>query len=207
MNELTPSDHFFAEIREILTTARGQVARAVNSAMVEIYWQIGQRIVEEKQERAVKASYRKRLFEELSAKLSHEFGKGFSVANLRNMRQLYQSCPEKGIRYTLSSELGWSHNCLIMREKSAEARQYYLMESKAQNWSVRELQRQIKTSSYQRLLSTQQATESKSAISQPAAREHLLIQLKDSYVLEFLNLSEDLALHEKEGLDLSEEGE
>ncbi len=197
MNELTPPDNFFAEIREILTTARGQVARAVNSTMVETYWQIGQRIVEEEQGGNAQAEYGAGLLRELSKNLTDEFGSGFSLANLKNFRKFYLTYPDRGKSYTLCSFLSWSHNRLIMREEDAGSRQYYLTESKTQNWSVRELQRQIKTSSYQRLLSTQQPTESKSVINQPAAREQILTQLKDPYVLEFLNLSEDPALQEK----------
>jgi len=152
--KLTPSSNFFTEVRGILTEARNSAARAVNTAMVESYWLIGRRIVEEEQGGAAKATYGESLLEELSKSLTSEFGRGFSLANLRNFRQFYLTYPEKGIRYTLCSELSWSHNRLIMREEEDSARFYYLQESKTQNWSVRQLQRQIKTQTYQRLLST-----------------------------------------------------
>ena len=130
--------------------------------MVEAYWQIGHRIVEEEQGGEAKAAYGESLLEELSKSLTSEFGRGFSLANLRNFRQFYLTYPEKGIRYTLCSELSWSHNRLIMREEEDSARFYYLQESKTQNWSVRQLQRQLKTQTYQRLLSTQTHVESES---------------------------------------------
>ncbi|CAA6680080.1 Unannotated [Lentimonas sp. CC4] len=142
------ANEFFSEVKEILQRARGQAVKTINSVMVEAYWSIGERIVKEEQGGAAKATYGKRVIEALSKSLTSEFGKGFSLANLRNMRQFYLSCPEKGIRYTLSSELSWSHNCLVMREEDEAARHYYLVESKKQNWSVRELERQIKTQSY-----------------------------------------------------------
>ena len=191
-SELSSSDNlsFFSEIREILQQARSQAARAVNTAMVQAYWQIGKRIINEEQEGAVKAEYGKRILEELSQDLTQEFGRGFSLANLRNMRQFYLSCPEEGIRYTLCSELSWSHNRLIMREEDDESCLYYLQECKTNNWSVRELERQIKTQSYQRLVSSQTSETTQSAPS--------LLQLKDPYILEFLDVPEPPHLHEAE---------
>ena len=133
MPELSNND-FFNEIKDILAQARGKAAPAVNSVMVEAYWNIGKRIVEEEQGGQSKAQYGAKLLQNLSKQLTQEFGKGFSLANLRNMRQFYLSSPEKGIRYTLSSELRWSHNCLTMREENEQARHYYLTEAKKQNW-------------------------------------------------------------------------
>ncbi|MCF6314378.1 MAG: PDDEXK nuclease domain-containing protein [Verrucomicrobiales bacterium] len=197
MSELSENSDFFSEVKNILSQARASAVRSVNSVMVDAYWTIGQRIVEEEQGGSARAQYGKRLLEELSHQLSDDFGSGFSVANLRNMRQFYQSCPEKGIRYTLSSELSWSHNCLIMREDSDEARLYYLKESKAQNWSVRELKRQIRTQTYQRLLSTQQDRDIETS-TELTSRERILSQLKDPYLLEFLNLKAEPHLQERE---------
>ena len=107
MAELTT---FFADIRQILEQARGKAQSAVNSAMVEAYWLIGKRIVEEEQQGEKKAKYGERLLENLSRELSQEFGKGFSYANLRNFRQFYLTYPDQEICYTLCSKLSWSHN-------------------------------------------------------------------------------------------------
>lgn len=164
--------------------------------MVEAYWHIGRKIVEEEQGGRAQAVYGSGLLKELSRALTNEFGHGFSLANLKNFRKFYLTYPEKGKSYTLCSLLSWSHNRLIMREPEESGRLYYLAESKKQNWSVRELQRQIKTNSYQRLLTSPSADQP--ALTQPTPREHILNQLKDPYVLEFLNLSEDPALQEKE---------
>ncbi|GGF96043.1 MULTISPECIES: DUF1016 N-terminal domain-containing protein [Cysteiniphilum] len=148
---------FHQDIKSILERARSKTRSAINSAMVEAYWLIGQRIVEEEQQGDVKAKYGQRLLENLSVELSAIFGKGFSYANLRNFRQFYLTYPDQEICYTLCSKLSWSHNRLIMRVDNYEARNYYLKEVISQQWSVRQLERNIKSLSYQRLLSSQSA--------------------------------------------------
>ncbi|MGG7036494.1 MAG: YhcG family protein, partial [Flavobacterium sp.] len=119
--------------------------------------------------------------------LTAEFGKGFSSANLRNFRQFYLTYPDEQICYTLCSKLSWSHNRLIMRVDDVGAREYYLRESLQQNWSVRTLERNIKTLYFNRLLSTNDIQ-----IKEPKNDESINIKdfIKDPYVFEFLNLPE-----------------
>lgn len=174
-----------ADIRQILETARGRARHAINSAMVDAYWLIGKRIVEEEQHGEEKAKYGKRLMEDLSVALTADFGKGFSYANLYNCRQFYLKFPEQKILYTLCRELSWSHLRLIMRVENAEALAYYCNESRAENWTVRQLERHINSHSYQRLLSSQTKT-GKEIGSELSIREFI----KDPYVLEFLQLPE-----------------
>ncbi len=184
---------FHDEIKQILQSARSKAQTAVNSAMVEAYWLIGKRIVEEEQQGDSKAKYGKRLMEELSKALTADFGKGFSYANLYNCRQFYLKFPEQEILYTLCRELSWSHLRLIMRVENAKALEYYCNESRAENWTVRQLERNIKSHSYQRLLSSQgeagQSSEPNSAIN---TRDFI----KDPYVLEFLQLPEQTKVKE-----------
>lgn len=187
MNALTS---FHGDIKSILEQARGKARSAVNAAMVEAYWLIGQRIVEEEQQGQHKAQYGKRLIEDLSAVLTTDFGKGFSYANLYNCRQFYLTFPEQGILYTACRELSWSHLRLIMRVESPLAIDYYCKEAREQNWTVRQLERNIRTQSFQRLLSTQ-APQSPT----PSASAHLEF-IKDPYVLEFLQLPETGQLKE-----------
>ena len=187
MSELT-SIH--ADINSILEQARSKARSAVNSAMVEAYWLIGQRIVQEEQQGQHKAQYGTRLMEELSIALTADFGKGFSYANLYNFRQFYRVFPDQQILYTLCRELSWSHLRLIIRADSQQAIEYYCKEAREQNWTVRQLERHIKTQSFQRLLSTQAQASSPSA---PAAH---LDFIKDPYVLEFLQLPESGQLKE-----------
>lgn len=175
---------FHADIKNILEQARSKARSAVNTAMVEAYWLIGQRIVEEEQQGDSRAAYGQRLLENLSIALSAEFGKGFSYANLRNFRQFYLTFPDRAICYTACSNLSWSHLRLIMRVDSPQAIDYYCREAREQNWTVRQLERNIKSQSFQRLLSTQT-----SSSSTPGASAHLEF-IKDPYVLEFLQLPE-----------------
>lgn len=194
-DELTSSFNFFSDVRSILADARRAAYTAVNSAMVVAYWQIGRRIVEEEQGGAAKATYGDRLLPELSRSLAAEFGKGFSYSNLRNFRQFYLTYPDPEICYTVCSKLTWSHNRLIMREELAEARVHYLRQATQENWSVRQLQRQIETRTYQRLLSTQvPASVPEPHPAKPSIRDFI----KDPYVLEFLGLSEDASATETE---------
>lgn len=181
MNPLTA---FHSDIKLILEQARGKARSAVNAAMVEAYWLIGRRIVEEEQRGQHKAEYGGRLIEDLSTALTANFGKGFSYANLYNCRQFYLTFPNQEILYTACRELSWSHLRLIMRVDSAQAIAYYCREAREQNWTVRQLERNIKSQSFQRLLSSQ-AGEAKT----PRASAHLEF-IKDPYVLEFLQLPE-----------------
>lgn len=181
MSDLTA---FQSDIKNILEQARGKARSAINAAMVEAYWLIGQRIVKEEQSGQHKAEYGKRLMEDLSAALTNDFGKGFSYANLYNCRQFYLVFSDQAILYTQCRELSWSHLRLIMRVDSPQAIEYYCNETRGQNWTVRQLERNIKTRSFERLLSTQ-AVQS----STPGQSAHLEF-IKDPYVLEFLQLPE-----------------
>lgn len=197
MSELSPNSDFFAEVKAILAQARGTAVRAVNTVMVEAYWQIGRRIVEEQQGGHAYAQHGSGLLKQLSKELKDEFGNGFSYANLRNFRQFYLTYPSQENCYALRSNLSWTHHRTIMRVEDADARQYYLETCAKENWSSRTLERQIKSNTYQRLLSNKQPA-SETVIVPTDSRAQILSQLKDPYVLEFLNLSEDPKLHEKD---------
>lgn len=184
-----PADAFFGSIREILADARRQAATSVNFIMVEAYWRIGERIVLQEQQGAERAEYGKFLLQGLSRALSSEFGEGFSYANLRNFRQFYLTWPDREKCYTLCSKLSWSHNRIIMREQDESARLWYLAHAAEGSWTVRQLERQIKTRTFHRTLST-------SALI-PASSPSPESILKDPYILEFLNLPENTKNHER----------
>jgi predicted nuclease of restriction endonuclease-like (RecB) superfamily len=182
---------FYADIKDILAQARNKAQSAVNSAMVEAYWLIGQRIVQEELQGQNKAQYGTRIMEELSKALAADFGKGFSYANLYNFRQFYRIFPDQKMLYTLCRELSWSHLRLIIRVDTTQAIEYYCTEAREQHWTVRELERHIKAQSFQRLLSTQVET-----LPSTTAKATHLDFIKDPYVLEFLQLPESGQLKE-----------
>lgn len=185
----------YSDIRQIIETARSKAYSAVNIAMVDAYWLVGKRIVEEEQQGKERADYGQALIKNLSIELQSEFGKGFSVANLKNFRQFYLTFAGDPKSYTLCSQLSWSHIRLIMRINDKATRAYYLAEAKTENWSVRQLQRNINSQYYERLLSSPGKDENKD-IALSGGELQTRDFIKDPYVLEFLNLSENSKLRE-----------
>lgn len=192
-SNISTSGHLFAEIRQILIGARQTAYKAVNFAMVTAYWNIGRLIVEDEQQGSTRAEYGKAVLADLSVRLTEEFGKGFTEANLRNMRQFYQCFPNC---YALRSELTWTHYRLLIRVQDEAARQWYMNEAAEQTWSSRQLDRQISVLYYERLL----ASKDTRPVREEAAQNLSLITpqefIHDPYVLEFLNLKDYPALRE-----------
>jgi len=195
MSNVIISRSFFDDIRNILRSARQKAYAAANFIMVEAYWQIGQRIVKEEQGGKERAEYGRFLIRELSRQLGDEFGKGVSVANLWNFRQFYLVFPSSEKLYALRRELTWTHYRLIMRVENAAARDYYIREAAEQGWNTRQLERNIASLYYERLLKapTPESNLLHSNASQPDEPQSFI---KDPYVLEFLGLQEHPAGHE-----------
>jgi len=193
MTELSKNENiFYGEISELLKQARNVAYKTVNTIMVQTYWQIGKRIVEQEQRGQNRANYGDNLITNLSRYLSDTLGKGFSEANLWNIRQFYMVFPNFDKFSTQCvSNLTWTNIRLIMRLDNKAEREYYIKESSEQNWSSRLLERHIKTGYYRRLLSTQQKGNSIAVI--PDSEKYNPANfIKDPYVAEFLNLPEDL---------------
>lgn len=178
-------NNYIIDIKRILAEARTISFTAIHTAMVVAYWKVGERIVLHEQGGAIRAAYGEQLLKELSTALTAEFGRGFSSANLRNMRQFYLTYPEGEKCYALRSKLSWTHHRLIMRVENGKAREYYLREASANSWSSRLLERNIATFYYQRLLSSQ--NNSIQPIN-PTDQIQLEDFVKDPYILEFLNI-------------------
>ncbi|WAC05860.1 MAG: PDDEXK nuclease domain-containing protein [Methanoregula sp.] len=196
-------------LRQIIHDARQRAYQAVNHAMVEAYWNIGRLIVEEEQAGRSRAGYGTHLLEDLAGRLTGEFGRGFSVANLKNFRQFFlvfpRGCreddiPPNKIGYTVCSGLSWSHYRLLMRVEDPAARGYYIGEAISQNWSVRALERQIDSLYFERLLKSRSRdaviAEAKEATQSLATRPEDFI--RDPYVLEFLQIPESLSYLERD---------
>jgi predicted nuclease of restriction endonuclease-like (RecB) superfamily len=139
-------------LRGLIVRARQQVLRHVDVVQVQTYWHIGRHILEFEQGGQSRAAYGKQLLPLLAQALSHEFGKGFDERNLRNMRAFFQQFPNWN---ALRSELSWTHYRLLLRVDAADARQWYMQEAAAQNWSTRLLERHLGTLYYERLVSSQ----------------------------------------------------
>jgi predicted nuclease of restriction endonuclease-like (RecB) superfamily len=193
MSELSKNETiFYAEVAELLKQARSTTYRAVNTVMIHTYWHIGKRIVEQEQYGKSRADYGNNLITNLSRYLSDTFGKGFSEANLWNIRQFYQVFPDFDQFSThCVGNVSWTNIRLIMRLDNQEERAYYLKESAEQNWSSRLLERHIKTGYYRRLLSTQQKESGIETVSD-SGKYNPVHFIKDPYIAEFLNLPEDL---------------
>ena len=184
MQQVSQPEMTYKHIRNYLITAQKQVYTAVNLAMVIAYWQIGREIYELCGENE-RAAYGKQVLQDISQKLSVEFGKGYSVQSLRNMRQFYIMFPK---RSTLCSELSWSHYRLLMRVSDEKARKFYTEEAVKAGWSVRQLQRQINTFYYHRLLASKDKESVAAEIEATEPKLEYEKIIKDPYVLEFLNL-------------------
>lgn len=184
--EIAKADEIvLAQARLAIQSARRKVSTSINSAMVEAYWEIGRQINEAVGERA---AYGKKLLIYLSEHLTAEFGKGFTARELRRMRQFYLTFP---IRDTLCPELSWSHYRLLMRIENDERRHFYAKETARESWSVRQLDRQIHSFYYERLLSTQKENDktlvrNEIRTVQPVTSADDIV--RDPYVLEFLDL-------------------
>ncbi|MBL1265140.1 PDDEXK nuclease domain-containing protein [Methylomicrobium sp. RS1] len=176
-----------SDIRQIIEQARQKVYQTVNSEMVQAYWHIGRLVVEDEQQGQQRAAYGKQQLLQLSEQLTREFGKGFDVSNLRNMRSFYLCFPN---RDALRHKLSWTHYRLLIRVENPKAREWYLQEAMGQNWSARALERQIGVLYYERLLASQDrvAVEQEAKANTTELRAKPEDYLRDPYVLDFLNL-------------------
>ena len=197
-------DKVYADIKSILLYARGKAFTAVNFVMVETYWQVGRRIVEEEQKGSRRAEYGKRILKELAQRLFDEFGTGFSERNLRNMRKFYLAYQDRyvRIRQTASAkspgpaqleppfQLSWSQYVFLMGIKDKAARSFYEIEAINNHWTLPELTRQFNTGLYERLA----LSRDKDGVRKLAKEGQVISKqedlLKEPYVLEFLGIDE-----------------
>lgn len=202
MSEIITYDKdFYSRISEVLKSARNKIVQAVNTTMVETYFEIGRLIVEEEQSGKERAEYGKKILKDLSVKLTKEFGKGFSEDNLSNMRKFYFTYQPQ-ISETLSRKseiiefqplnfkLSWSHYLKLMRIEDEHERKFYEIECTKNNWSLRELQRQYDSALYARLALSRDKKGVHRLSEQGLIVEKPQDAIKDPYVLEFIGLSE-----------------
>jgi predicted nuclease of restriction endonuclease-like (RecB) superfamily len=212
------TEPLYREIRAVLESARAGAYRAVNAAMVQAYWHVGRLIMEHEQGGTKRAAYGEAVLDELSRRLTTEFGRGFDVTNLRKMRQFYRMFEIRDAvrlesdttkqdaarlvslvetnRHRAADELSWSHFRLLMQVEDPAAREWYMREAAEQHWSTRQLERQISVLYYERLL----ASRKKEPVRKEAATKLAKVEaeqfIRDPYVLEFLDLKDYPALRE-----------
>lgn len=217
--------NYITDVKQILTHARQKAYAAVNTSMVEAYWLVGHRIIEEEQQGNDRAEYGKEIIKNLSKELTQSLGKGYSERSLREFRQFYQTFPEllnisqtmsdqsveniqrtafaifvNPIWRTLFAKLHWSHYQRVLRVPDEKARLYYLTETAQQNWSINTLDRNISTLYYQRLISSQkkELVEAEMLEKTEIFGQNTDEFIKNPTVLEFLKLPSNKAYTEKE---------
>lgn len=201
-------ERLFEVVSGLIDEGRRQVVKAVNTAMVYTYYGIGQYIVEFEQGGKMRAAYGKEVIKNLSARLTERYGEGWSVETLTNCRKFYQVYSNSHPVVTKSGDivstgyeihefiLPWSHYQILMREKNADARSFYEIEAFNQQWSKRQLQRQVASSLYERLALSRDKNEVMRLANEGQTIEKPADIVKNPLVLEFVGLKPEAAYSE-----------
>ena len=188
-------EQFVSDIRNIIITARTTAIRSVDFERVKMYWKLGERIFIEEQKGQDRAEYGAYLLQNVALEIEKEFGSGFSVRQLERARQFYRTYP---IATALRTQLNWYQYRLLIQIDDKDKREYYELETANNNWTGRELERQINSGLYERLL----LSNDKKSVLEVARKERQPESpteiIKDPMVLEFLGLKPDAAYYEKD---------
>lgn len=197
-------EQIFDKISNYIDKARNNIIRSIDTEMVTAYWLIGREIIEEEQKGQERAKYGSYLLSELSTRLTNKYGKGFSLTNLKYIRQFYLTYQNVSIGHAvrgesekmLSSNLGWIHYRVLIKVSRDDARSFYEIEAIKNNWSGRELERQINSLLFERLA----LSKDKNGVLELATKGHEINKpedaIKEPLVLEFLNIPESHKLVE-----------
>lgn len=189
------TEQFISDIRTIILSARESAIRSVDTVRVQMYWELGERIFIEEQKGQDRAKYGAYILQNLAHKIETEFGSGFSVRQLERARQFYRTYP---IASAVRSQLNWYQYRLLIQIDDKDKREYYELEATNNNWTGRELERQINSGLYERLL----LSNDKKAVLEIARKERIPESpteiIKDPMVLEFLGLRPEATYYEKD---------
>ena len=194
-NEITLRPQFIGQIKEIITLARENAVRAVDHHRVLMYWNIGKSILEEEQQGKERAEYGAYLIKTLSQVLEPDYGTNFSVRQLELSRQFYRVFP---IANALRSQLNWTQYRYLIRIDDESKREYYIAEAAKNNWTARQLERQINSQLYERLLLSNDKERVLSVARGEQQPEKATDIIKDPMYLEFLGLKRESAYYEKD---------
>lgn len=180
--------NLLGQLRDLIAQARQQALRAVDMVQVRTSWQLGRHIVEFEQNGRTRAAYGAGLLAQLATQLTAEFGKGFDASNLYKMTRFYRQFPKLD---AVSLNLSWTHYRLLMRLDDPLARDWYVKEAAGQNWSTRQLERQMGTLYYERLLASKdrQAVLEEAQVNLADLSESPREFVRDPVMLEFLGLA------------------
>lgn len=189
------TEQFISDIRTIILSARESAIRSVDTVRVQMYWKLGERIFIEEQKGQDRAEYGAYLLQNIATEIEKEFGSGFSVRQLERARQFYRTYP---IASAVRSQLNWYQYRLLIQIDDKDKREYYELEAANNNWTGRELERQINSGLYERLL----LSNDKKAVLEIARKERIPESpteiIKDPMVLEFLGLRPKATYYEKD---------
>lgn len=189
------TEQFISDIRTIILSARESAIRSVDTVRVQMYWELGERIFIEEQKGQDRAEYGAYLLQNIATEIEKEFGSGFSVRQLERARQFYRTYP---IASAVRSQLNWYQYRLLIQIDDKDKREYYELEAANNNWTGRELERQINSGLYERLL----LSNDKKAVLEIARKERIPESpteiIKDPMVLEFLGLRPEATYYEKD---------
>lgn len=190
-------EQLYVDIKEVIENSRAKIFKAANISMVQSYWEIGRLLVEVEQNGEDRAAYGKKVIKVLSNCLQTQYGKGYTIANLKYMRQFYKVF---AIGHALRDQLSWTHYRLLLKVEKEAARLFYMEEAVAGNWNTRTLERQINNHYYERMLLS--SKEGRIAVKEEANTKKETISaadiIKDPYLLDFLGLKQDSSIYEKE---------
>ena len=187
--ELTNIENLYGKVSTLLENSRKNLRKSVNTFMVSTYFEVGRLIVEEEQNGEERAKYGKYIIENLSKKLTSEYGKGFSVTNLKQMKSFYLVYG-KGQTVSDQFKLSFSHYLILMRIDRIEERNFYEIEAIKNDWSLSELQRQFNSALYERLVLSRDKEKVQELSVEGQIIEKPKDLIKDPYILEFLGLEQ-----------------
>lgn len=189
------TEQFISDLRTIILSARESAIRSVDTVRVQMYWKLGERIFIEEQKGQDRAEYGAYLLQNIATEIEKEFGSGFSVRQLERARQFYRTYP---IPTALRTQFNWYQYRLLIQIDDKDKREYYELEAANNNWTGRELERQINSGLYERLL----LSNDKKAVLEVARKERIPESpaeiIKDPMVLEFLGLRPEATYYEKD---------
>lgn len=183
------------QIQSIIAGARERAVRSVDTERVLMYWQIGKVILEEEQQGKERAGYGEFLIKSISESLQPQFGSGFSVRQLERYRQFYRTFP---ITSALRTQFSWTHYKTLLSIDSQDKREFYIAEAEKNNWTARQLERQVNSQLFERLLVSNDVKDVLAVARQEKLPSDAREIIKDPMVLEFLGLKREAAYYEKD---------